>query len=91
MVPYLAQGAVMAKEDAWIFAHMAAQRDDTKSALLTYQATRLERTSKVQKAAWEQGQKEHSVDKDKDGKEFKGGNFAKVVWLYGHNVCDLYP
>lgn len=91
MVPYLAQGAVMAMEDGWVFAHFASQYNDPKSALKAYENARLERTSKVQQAAWEQGQKEHNVDKETDGEEFKGGNFTKVAWLYGHNVCALYP
>lgn len=37
MVPYLAQGAVMAMEDDWVFAHIAARYDDAKSSLLAYE------------------------------------------------------
>lgn len=91
MVPYLAQGAVMAMEDAWVYAHCIDEYDDLPSALKAYEDARLERTSKVQKAAWEQGQKEHSVDSEAKAQEFKGGNFNKVAWLYGYNVCALYP
>mgnify|MGYP001368630631 CR=1 FL=1 len=81
----------MAMEDAWVFAHFASSHDDTKSALKAYEDARLERTSKVQHAAWEQGQKSHRVGKVEDTDEFKGGNFAKLDWIYGYNVCALYP
>ena len=91
MVPYLAQGAVMAMEDGWVFAHFAANYDNSADALQAYQGARIERTSNVQKAAWEQGQKEHKVGSDQGGEEFKGGNFASMAWLYGHDVCSLYP
>lgn len=91
MVPYLAQGAVMAMEDGWVFAHCAAKHDKAGDALRDYENARIERTSNVQRAAWEQGQKEHQVGSSHDSDEFKGGNFAKMAWLYGHNVCELYP
>ena len=91
MVPYLAQGAVMAMEDGWVFAHFAAIHDDSATALKGYETARLERTSKVQATAWEQGQKEHGVGTENSDKEFKGGIFSKVSWIYGHNVCELFP
>ncbi len=91
MVPYMAQGAVMAIEDGWVFAHCAAEYDDSKTAFKAYEDARMERTSKVQAAAWEQGQKEHNVGTDNEKAEFEGGHFQKVAWIYGHNVCELYP
>lgn len=52
MLPFLAQGAAMGIEDAWVIARaLAAAGDDIPSALLRYKETRHPRTSKVQGAA----------------------------------------
>lgn len=91
MVPYMAQGAVMAMEDGWVFAHFAENHNDSASALKAYETARRERSSKVQATAWAQGQREHKVGTETEESEFKRGNFAKVAWIYGHNVCELYP
>ena len=47
MLPFLAQGAAMAVEDAWVLAEVLAAGQD----LITYQDQRLPRTSKVQAAS----------------------------------------
>lgn len=47
MLPFLAQGAAMAVEDAWVLADVISTGHD----LLAYQAARLSRTSKVQAAS----------------------------------------
>lgn len=49
MLPFLAQGAAMAIEDAWVVADLLA-RSDAPAALDTYQRVRLSRTARVQ--AW---------------------------------------
>lgn len=47
-LPFLAQGAAMAIEDGCVLARaMQAYQDDIPSALLSYQSTRLERTTKI--------------------------------------------
>lgn len=52
MLPFLAQGAAMAIEDAWVLAaKLKANPDDIANALNHYEAARLPRTSKVQTAA----------------------------------------
>jgi salicylate hydroxylase len=51
MLPFLAQGAAMAIEDAYVLAAMLARYSDTATALQTYQAKRLPRTSKIQMMA----------------------------------------
>ena len=91
MVPYVAQGAAMAIEDAWVLAHFAASGDEPAKALKDYESARLSRTSAVQAAAWEQGQLNHAVDTERDAEQFKGGNFSKADWIYSHNVTTLYP
>lgn len=50
MLPFLAQGAGMAIEDAGVLAERLAGSSDTPGALAAYQAERLPRTAKVQ--AW---------------------------------------
>jgi salicylate hydroxylase len=51
MLPFLAQGAVMAIEDSWVLAHCLASGTDPAQALLDYEATRKPRTARVQMAA----------------------------------------
>lgn len=91
MVPYLAQGAAMALEDAWVLSHFIANYDARAEALKAYERARLKRTVDVQTAAWEQGQLNHAVGTAREADKFKGGNFAKADWIYNHNVTELYP
>jgi salicylate hydroxylase len=51
MLPYLAQGACMAVEDAWALAAMLAERASVEEALKAYEALRLPRTAKVQRGS----------------------------------------
>jgi salicylate hydroxylase len=52
MLPFLAQGAAMAIEDAAVLAREFARRpDDPAVALRRYEATRQPRTDRVQRAA----------------------------------------
>ncbi len=52
MLPFLAQGAAMAIEDAMVLADcLASGRDDIPRALRTYEALRRGRTARVQRAA----------------------------------------
>ncbi len=53
MVPYLAQGACQAMEDAWILASTLAQHgnEGVKNALIEYEQRRLPRATRVQSAA----------------------------------------
>nr|WP_281373828.1 FAD-dependent monooxygenase [Parvularcula dongshanensis] len=49
MLPFLAQGAAMALEDAWVLAAMLSGADDVPSALRRYGAIRRPRTTRVQR------------------------------------------
>ena len=91
MVPYLAQGAVMAIEDAWVLAASLASTPDATTAFSTYERARLERTASIQTAAWEQGQLNHSVGRGDDGDHFQGGGFSDPSWIYGHDVVAAFP
>jgi salicylate hydroxylase len=56
MLPYLAQGAAMAIEDAWVLARaLAERRDDAPAALRNYERERHTRTARVQHAAHRTG------------------------------------
>ncbi len=60
MLPFLAQGAVMALEDALSLAeHVADSRDDIPRALTAYSDDRVMRTQRVVKTAAEQGRIYH--------------------------------
>jgi salicylate hydroxylase len=56
MLPYLAQGAAMAIEDAWVLARaLAERRDDAPATLRNYERERHGRTARVQHAAHRTG------------------------------------
>lgn len=51
MLPFLAQGAVMAIEDAWVLSRKLKGAGDVPAALAAYEAERKPRTAKVQRGA----------------------------------------
>ena len=51
MLPFQAQGAAMAIEDAYVLAKYAAHESNLKQAFLKYQQARLKRTTKVQQVS----------------------------------------
>ena len=51
MLPFLAQGAVMAIEDAFVLARSLSSQSAVPDALRTYERTRQPRTARVQQAA----------------------------------------
>jgi salicylate hydroxylase len=60
MLPFLAQGAAMAIEDAWVLAScMAAQPTDLPHAMRRYEAMRRGRTARTQRAAARTGKLYH--------------------------------
>jgi salicylate hydroxylase len=62
MLPFMAQGAVMAIEDAWVLAvKLAAHPQHIAQALQQYEDTRKPRTSKVQATARRNGQLYHQT------------------------------
>ena len=91
MVPYVAQGAVMAVEDAWVLAACLANAATTAVGLLAYEDARRERTTAVQAAAWEQGQLNHAVERGTEGEQFKGGRFSDPGWIYGYDAVAMFP
>lgn len=51
MLPFMAQGACMAIEDAWVLATELSKADDPAQAFLAYEELRKKRTARVQMAA----------------------------------------
>jgi salicylate hydroxylase len=51
MLPFLAQGAVMSIEDAWVLSRHLKAATEIPAALKAYEAARKPRTSKVQRGA----------------------------------------
>lgn len=67
MVPYLAQGACQAIEDAWVLARCLARHgaDDINGGLLEYEERRRPRTTRVQAAARSMVKLVHEADQDR--------------------------
>lgn len=97
MLPFMAQGAVMAIEDAWVLAEkLAAQRDNIISALQHYENARKARTSKVQATARRNGQLYHQATPSKQllfysplwmVSRLSPQFFARQLdWLFGEDV-----
>jgi salicylate hydroxylase len=59
MLPFLAQGATMALEDAWVLAAELDRAADPEAGLTTYAARRGRRTTRVQSAAARNGAAYH--------------------------------
>ncbi|MEI4231767.1 FAD-dependent oxidoreductase [Roseovarius sp. D22-M7] len=96
MLPFLAQGASMALEDAWVLADALSSESTVAAALGRYQARREGRTAKVVKAASRNAWKYHlsfpPLRWAAHAALRTGGRFAPVRmmrqfdWLYGHDV-----
>ena len=59
MVPFLAQGAAQAIEDAGVLGRMVAQAQDIPAALAVYSRDRVARAARVQRDALRQGRIYH--------------------------------
>ncbi len=97
MLPYLAQGACMAIEDAYsVAAFLAATPQDVPRALQDYERARLERTSRVQLLARARAVENHlasPVARLKRDLRYALQRFAdpaghtyRIEWIYGHDV-----
>jgi salicylate hydroxylase len=98
MVPFLAQGACMALEDAWTLARLLEDRDEETpaAALDRYQRLRRPRTARVQREARQQGERFHERGRLKRlARDLELGlgsrlapelAMARYDWLHGHDV-----
>lgn len=90
MLPYLAQGAGMAIEDAAVLAQQLGQLGDVPSALQAFAAQRWQRNAQVQRRAVRNGQVFHARGPMRWARDV-GLHFAAPMlmdqpWLYGHQV-----
>jgi salicylate hydroxylase len=95
-LPFLAQGANMALEDAWVLGDCLDHSDDLETGLAAYQARRHSRVTRVIQAAngnaWKYHLRSGPVRAAAHLALRVGGKFApgqmihRLDWLYGHDV-----
>lgn len=98
MLPFLAQGAVMAIEDAFILAREVSRGAELGASLAAYEAQRKPRASRVQAAARRNAALFHRSNMIYQlgtygpmwtaGKFLPGAVHGRHDWLYGHDVTD---
>jgi salicylate hydroxylase len=96
MLPFLAQGAVMAIEDAYVLARELSEAATVQDALASYESLRKPRTSRVQAGARENARLFHRSNPVTQmstygpmwvaGRMMKGFIHSRNDWLYGHDV-----
>ncbi len=99
MLPFLAQGAVMAIEDAYVLARLVTQREILPEALAAYEAERKPRTSRVQAGARHNAKLFHRADPVSKlatyGPIWIAGQFLPAFahgqydWIYSHDVTAV--
>jgi salicylate hydroxylase len=96
MLPYLAQGAAMAIEDAWVLARMLERwEDEPARGIADYQRYRLPRTARVQRSSRLQGTEFHLREPwavlQRNLKLVLGSRFLPEIamqqfdWLHGYD------
>jgi len=96
MLPFMAQGAAMAVEDAWSVVSHLARVDRVEAALELYQTARITRTSKVQAASFANAKTFHQRTTLGQimtyGPMWLAGHLVPTAihrrqdWLYGYDV-----
>ncbi|NNF23930.1 MAG: NAD(P)-binding protein [Rhodobacteraceae bacterium] len=93
-LPFLAQGANMALEDAWVLAR-CLDADDQAQALARYQGLRRDRTARIVAAANDNARNYHLRGPARLGAHLAlrlagtlapGALMKRYEWLYGHDV-----
>jgi salicylate hydroxylase len=94
-LPFLAQGASMGLEDAWVLAHALATHDAPAAALSAYQAQRQPRTTRIVAAANANARAYHLSGLPRMightglrllGQFSPGAMLSRFDWLYDHDV-----
>ena len=94
-LPFLAQGASMGLEDAWVLAEALARHDTIAAALHAYQGLRKPRTTRIVAAANTNARAYHLTGLPRVighaglrvlGRLSPGSMLARYDWLYGHDV-----
>jgi salicylate hydroxylase len=99
MLPFLAQGAAMAVEDAWVLADAITAADDLDAALRTYEDKRLPRTSRAQAGSRANAKTFHKRTPLSQlatyGPMWMAGAVTpsivrgRLTWLYGEDVTQI--
>ncbi len=94
-LPFLAQGASMALEDAWVLTQALATHDSAAAALAAYQSVRKPRTTRIVAAANANARAYHLSGLPRIvghtglrllGRVSPGTMLSRFDWLYGHDV-----
>ncbi len=102
MLPFMAQGGVMAIEDAYVLSTcLEAQKEDPAQALASYENLRLSRTAGVQKGAWRNGRLFHLSNPIARltaygpialaSRLVPGKTSAPQDWLYSYDALSVRP
>ncbi|MEM9031782.1 MAG: FAD-dependent monooxygenase [Pseudomonadota bacterium] len=95
MLPFLAQGANMALEDAWVLADCLARHESRGAAFAAYEALRRTRVSRVVDVATANARNYHLSGLRRRlahgalrlvGRVAPGAALGRFDWLYGHDV-----
>jgi salicylate hydroxylase len=99
MLPFLAQGAVMAIEDAYVLARLVSQAENPASAFRAYEAIRKPRTSRVQAGARRNAKLFHRGDPLSQlatygpiwlaGQLLPAFAHGQYDWIYSHDVTQM--
>jgi salicylate hydroxylase len=96
-LPFLAQGASMGLEDAWVLAQGLATHDTSAAALTAYQSLRKPRTTRIVAAANANARAYHLSGLPRMightglrllGRLSPGTMLSRFDWLYGHDVTQ---
>lgn len=96
-LPFLAQGASMGLEDAWVLADSLARHDTPAAALAAFEASRKPRTSRIVAAANANARAYHLSGLPRMightglrllGRVSPGIMLSRFDWLYGHDVTQ---
>lgn len=96
-LPFLAQGASMGLEDAWVLAGALARHDTVAAALAAYQSSRKPRTSRIVAAANANARAYHLSGLPRMightglrllGRLSPGTMLSRFDWLYSHDVTQ---
>ncbi|MEZ5686810.1 MAG: FAD-dependent monooxygenase [Paracoccaceae bacterium] len=94
-LPFLAQGAVMAIEDAWVLAECLATHDSEEAALAAYQAARRPRTAAIVETANQNAHNYHLTGIKRMvahlglrmvSRMAPAQLLGRFDWVYGHDV-----
>jgi len=90
-LPYLAQGAVMAIEDAAVFTRALGHGKTVADALQVYQFNRMERTARIVRESTENRKLFHlnTLDELKDAFAKRNMDRERSNWLYNYNPLTV--